>query len=134
MPKVTRWEYSQSDPEEGMPKSYTTLEVAKACPKCKLPGREVSTVPVPTGPDSDIRPGTKAKVIECMNNECTWYRTTWVVQVNPDGTIPIPHRKEKQFHLSSTFLQRGRELVEATERQLELETQQGGAEIRGHFA
>lgn len=133
MPRVTRFEYSQSDPEDGQPKSYATLELAKACPKCKKPGMEKSTTPVRPEPGSRIQPGTVAKIFSCMNEGCRWFRTTWVVQVNPDGTVPAPHRKEKQFNVDPVLQARARQLAEATERQLEREQGEGGAEIRGYF-
>jgi len=135
VPKIERTEYRQSDPAAGQPGSVTTLELAKACPKCKTPGMQMSQTPVSTGPNSDIRPGTTAIIFKCMNGTCTWYETTWVVQVNPDGTVPIPHRKDKQFPISETFFERGKALVEATERQVAAETSEGAeVRIRGHFA
>lgn len=24
----------------------------------------------------------------CVNKKCSWYNTPWMVQVNPDGTVP----------------------------------------------
>lgn len=61
--------------------SETTYEEAKRCPKCKTPGKEVSS-----------QPGAKRStvyIINCVNELCTWYDTGWQVQVMEDGTIPI---------------------------------------------
>lgn len=69
-------------------KDATTFEEAKLCPKCEIPGEDVSTVPVPG------RPGTTVHTIFCRNEACTWNNTNWIVQVNPDGSIPPPKTKQ----------------------------------------
>jgi hypothetical protein len=130
MPHIDRTEYKQSEPEDTG--SLTTLEIAKQCPKCGSTGADAGQHSVATGPNSDIRPGTVAKIFMCMNGVCPWYRTTWVVQVNPDGTIPVAHRKEKQFPHSEANAQRARDLIAAVEKQAVLETEEG-TEIRGNF-
>jgi hypothetical protein len=32
-----------------------------------------------------------------MNSNCRWFETGWVVQVNPDGTVPERKPGEKEF-------------------------------------
>lgn len=79
----------------------TTFEEAKMCPRCNLPGEDASQVPVE--PSGRIRPGTVAHMIFCRNKDCKWFNTNWVVQVNPDGSIPPPqnHRAgvDKKYDL-----------------------------------
>lgn len=60
----------------------TTFEEAKRCPKCEQPGRETSA--------HHGSYGSTMYVIECANKRCPWYNTSYIVQVNADGTIPEP--------------------------------------------
>jgi len=60
----------------------TSYEEAKRCPKCQNPGREVSS--------RRRRDGSELKTIACGNARCSWFDTTYVVQINADGTIPEP--------------------------------------------
>ena len=66
----------------------TTLDEAKRCPKCEEPGR----------PDGSRGGPNRSTVYtyRCMNGRCKWYDTTYIVQVNADGTIPDPttHRQK----------------------------------------
>lgn len=73
----------------------TTFEEAKLCPKCGIPGQEVSSIPAPAG---TTRPGTKIHVLICKNETCNLAEQSWLVQVNPDGSVPpAGRREEKQF-------------------------------------
>lgn len=78
--------------------SITTYEEAKTCPKCGRVG-EVR-LSVPAKPDRDIKPGTKIEHVYCTTELCRWYNTPWLLQVNPDGTIPPPknHRGEPKVY------------------------------------
>lgn len=68
----------------------TTYEEAKRCPKCEQPGQEIGTKP--------MRGGGHIKTIICHNSRCNWHDTTWIVQVNADGSIPEPTLdREKSF-------------------------------------
>lgn len=58
----------------------TTYDEARRCPKCTELGRDESEKPGPHG--------SKLHIIRCLNQRCAWYDTTYVVQVNPDGTVP----------------------------------------------
>jgi hypothetical protein len=74
----------------------TTLEEAKRCPTCQTPGKQVSTKRAPQGAPR----GAKILVLECESSRCESEGERWVVQLNPDGTIPQPGRKgPKQFDL-----------------------------------
>lgn len=64
-----------------------SLDEAKRCPKCDTPG-------MPNGAD-----GRLLKFL-CMNERCRWYSTGWVVQVNPDGTVPETANPAKEFPMS----------------------------------
>jgi hypothetical protein len=46
-----------------------------------MPGAEKSRIPAPNG-------NGIINTIECMNEACKWYETTWVVQVDRNGEIP----------------------------------------------
>lgn len=102
----------------------TTFEEAKICPKCQLPGEDASTVSVPAG--GSIRPGTTAHMIYCRNENCKWYNTNWVVQVNPDGSIPPPqdHSRTEKKYGSQIPDELGKRIVDNLGRQYQAETQQ----------
>lgn len=104
----------------------TSFEEAKRCPKCELPGEDMGATPK-TSPNTG-KP-VKVHTIFCRNDVCKWFNTSWIVQVNDDGTIPEPYSQlgRKQFPaVSEESATRIRENIEA---QLRAETQ-GGAEIR----
>lgn len=60
-----------------------TFEIAKRCPRCEQPGQEVET--------RRQRDGSKLHTFMCRNARCRWNNTTYVVQVNSDGSIPPPN-------------------------------------------
>jgi hypothetical protein len=60
----------------------TSMEKATRCPKCEQPGDRGGTQPI------DGMPGYQALKVFCRNEQCSWYDTFWVVQINPDGSIP----------------------------------------------
>jgi len=69
----------------------TTYEEAKRCPKCATPGRD-------TGTTTRVKGGGLLHNIVCVNPRCRWYNTSYVVQTNPDGTVPPPTLdREKSF-------------------------------------
>lgn len=59
-------------------------ETATRCPRCDIPGQVVSKLPATSG-----RPGTVVHVVFCRNQACVWCDSSWIVQVNRDGTIPV---------------------------------------------
>jgi hypothetical protein len=108
----------------------TTFEEAKRCPKCKMPGDDVSQTVIT---DKELKMG-KATVhmIYCRNDGCPWHNTAWSVQVNPDGTIPPPqnHRGEAKKYDFQLPDHQQRALVDNLQRQLDAEVTEN-AEIRG---
>jgi hypothetical protein len=108
-------------------------EEAKRCPKCGLPGEVVSTLP---SRDSRGRP-CKVETIKCQNYSldgstalCTWSGTTWIVQINQDGSIPDPNSSPgpKQFEFNSTHETMGRHYLESLQDDTDPD-----AEMRGQF-
>lgn len=70
--------------------SDTTFDEARRCPKCKELGKD-------TGSQKASGGSTVHKIL-CMNDRCKWFGTTYVVQVNADGTIPPPNlHRDKAF-------------------------------------
>lgn len=74
----------------------TTWEEARKCPKCQLSGEPQG------GPRPSLREGVKILNVFCKNEQCTWFGTSWLVQINEDGSIPDAAptgapRGEKQF-------------------------------------
>lgn len=75
--------------------SDSTYEEAKRCPICKESGEK-------TGDSSAgvrARPGTRIHSFTCRNARCRWHDgAPWVVQINPDGTVPAPNtHRSKAF-------------------------------------
>lgn len=66
-----------------------TLEDAKDCPICNIPGKLAGTSPVAGG--------SKVLTFLCQNERCRWFDTGWIVQVKPDGTIPERKSGPKEF-------------------------------------
>lgn len=72
----------------------TTWETASKCPKCETQGVEVKVIPIP------YRVGAQGHIMVCPNTErCRWAeeKIRWIVQVNPNGTIPIQEPGPKQY-------------------------------------
>lgn len=66
-----------------------TIEEASRCPKCSEPGDHVNSTPA-----------TKGAVVRnyyCRNARCNWFNTSWIVQVNADGSVPERKSGEKDF-------------------------------------
>lgn len=75
-----------------------TFEDLKHCPKCDQPGEETKSIPAPGAPR-----GTTLKTIYCRNDLCKWFNTMWLVQVNPDGSVPGPTDHSKRPKLYTGF-------------------------------
>ena len=105
----------------------TTFEEAKRCPKCGQPGEEGKWTRGPRG--------SKVWQIWCRRELCPWYNTPWMVQVNPDGSVPPP-----QDHTHSPKVYEGfenhdeiaKQIMETLELQqkLEVDPDQSKHEIR----
>jgi len=94
--------------------SEETFEDRTHCPKCKEAGEETSSVPAPEAPK-----GTTLKTIYCRNKRCRWFDTCWMVQVNPDGSVPEPvdHSKKPKSYLGfETHKEEAAQIMAALER------------------
>ena len=76
-----------------------TFEDRKHCPKCKVAGDVTASLPAPP----TLPKGTVIKTIYCRNERCNWFDTPWMVQVNPDGSVPAPKDHTKQPKLYQGF-------------------------------
>jgi hypothetical protein len=104
-----------------------TWEEASKCPRCESPGREVKTVPIP------YRVGAEGHILVCTNRDrCSWGQdgTRWLVQVNPNGTIPVNEPGPKSFPAIPKISD---EDLERRLRDLENEPKRGG-EIRNPWS
>lgn len=82
----------------------TTFEEARRCPRCKNFGDEWSRHPGDRN--------STVYVFVCVTEGCKWHDTTWIVQVNADGSIPTRNREreDKEFKpLSETEKQHARD-------------------------
>lgn len=73
-----------------------TFEEACRCPNCGEPGEDRSQKLAPGMPV-----GTKIHMVYCVKTGCDWFNTPWMVQTNPDGTVPPPrdHRGEAKLYV-----------------------------------
>ena len=104
----------------------TTLEDAKRCPRCGEPGEENGMRPAGPG----AVPGTKMLTVLCRVESCRWFGTGWVIQINPDGTIPEANTKQEKAYPK---LGDSDEVADAAIKQMELQAEletRGQAEIR----
>jgi hypothetical protein len=107
----------------------TTLEEAKKCARCSLPGEQVSESPAPTS--AGLRPGTLVIMVYCRNEECRWYNTGWPIQVNPDGSVPVIDHSQTEKNYQNLIPDEAQQrFIDSVQRQLDAETQPGGAEVR----
>jgi hypothetical protein len=91
----------------------TTFEEAKRCPSCRNPGREASTQR-----PQDLPRGTKVHVFVCEEDRCERVGERWLVQTNPDGSIPQLRKGPKVFSRpreSSAVMVRAREELAITD-------------------
>jgi hypothetical protein len=66
----------------------TTFETAARCPECEAPGKVVLVTPIPQG---------KVHTFECAAERCPRTGERWIVQTNPDGSIPQRTQGPKTF-------------------------------------
>jgi hypothetical protein len=74
-----------------------------------------------------------AHTIYCRQKLCPWEDTCWIVQVNPDGSVPAPrdHAGEAKVYIGfETHDQEARDLRRALELEKQRSTQEGGVFIR----
>jgi hypothetical protein len=70
-----------------MSMDQATFADRQKCPKCQIPGESIlATV---------HRDRAKTYSITCHNDRCSWFQINWLVDVNPDGSLPVvrPHKK-----------------------------------------
>lgn len=109
----------------------TTLEEAKRCPKCSQPGdHRLTTTP------RNVKPGTRMLHVFCTSPLCSWYDTSWVIQINPDGSIPDASMKalredQKVYPKLQPIGNDEERILNAIEKQLAQEQKPGGGELRG---
>jgi hypothetical protein len=111
----------------------TTWEEASECPKCKQPGEDRTKFPA----GGNLPRGTMVHNVYCMNPRCEWYNTPWMVQTNPDGSVPAPtdHTGKPKLYVGfEEHDQRARDLMaqirQGVQRESDLSVQEGGYEIR----
>lgn len=106
-----------------MAATETSWEEAIRCPKCDKPGKDEGWKP-------GRRRGTKVHTIRCVSTElCPWYNTTWLVQVNEDGTIPQAYSQVGPKAFPKVSDQTITRINEAISAQLKAETR-GDGEVR----
>ena len=107
----------------------TTFEEAKRCPDCKEPGLEIGVTSLSR--NMEVTRGAVLHTFTCKNERCRGFELNWVVQTNPDGSIPQPDpHREKFFPKIDPSLQD--KYVEKLQRDLASETMQAGvAEMQG---
>jgi hypothetical protein len=103
----------------------TTFEEAKLCPKCRRPGDDRKTT---------MERNSRGRLVEvhliyCTTKLCRWYNTSWVVQVNEDGSIPEAYTQLGDKKYPKISQEMGSKIEENILRQLEAETKPGG-EVR----
>ena len=96
-----------------------SYEVAKVCPRCKHTGKLV-------GKKREGR--TTVHVFECITPRCKWYETTWIVGLNPDGTVQEREAGIKEFPKRS--FSDGKQYIEQVKREMERPTGPPGNQLR----
>lgn len=112
--------------------SSPSYEDASRCPRCDIPGDHTSSTPAKNSRGKPV----SIHMFYCRNENCRWFNTSWIVQVNPDGTIPDPNSDrgvmhEKAFPKMPAISGDEERIIKAVERQVAQETQPGGGEIGG---
>ena len=111
-----------------------TFETACLCPKCGRPGDARTQQQAPGMPR-----GTKLHHVFCTTQMCPWYNTEWLVQTNPDGSVPAPknHTGGKKLYAGfSDHDRQAEELINILKQNAQRETGKDasggkGYEVRG---
>jgi hypothetical protein len=106
------------------PVEFVSWEEASHCPKCGTPGKDMRQLPTVGKPK-----GTLTHFLYCYNERCVWFNTAWIVQTNPDGMVPKMQRQVRAPKQTPFDPAQAARVREALARQVELETQPGGAEV-----
>jgi hypothetical protein len=107
--------------------SATPYDVASRCPKCDMPGDLHNKIPAKPGTAAS---GTTIHLFYCRNDQCRWGQdeVSWIVQVNPDGTVPPANTgrsREKAFPTLKGPDGEEMRVLRTIEKQLKAETQPG---------
>ena len=76
------------------------LDEAKRCPKCQQPGEQQAGYELVK---EGRHRGAKVHTFICQNEDCVWYKTGWVLQINPDGSIPVRKKGQKEHPEMNEF-------------------------------
>ena len=111
--------------------SSASYQEAIVCPECKMTGnvRLKRVAPKQAG----LPRGTMVHSVYCENKLCSWYNTAWMIQVNPDGSVPAPrdHRGEPKIYEGfQGHDEMARRIIERAEQENKLSLRPGG-EVRG---
>jgi hypothetical protein len=107
----------------------TTFEEAKECPKCGKPGQDIES-------KATTKKGVSVHIIECKTELCPWFETTWLIQVNADGSIPEPMSAlgPKLFTVDPDAQALQEKIEQGLQAQIAAETRPGGgAEVRNPY-
>lgn len=85
--------------------SDETFEDRTMCPKCQLPG-EVTLATV-------HRDKAKTYSVTCRNERCRWFGINWLVDVNPDGSVPPVRPHKKAYPKMPDITERMQEIADA---------------------
>jgi hypothetical protein len=64
------------------------------------------------------RPHAKVEIYQCQNELCISKSDRWIIQINPDGSIPERDKGPKEFDASDKAMDYGRSVVEQTKREM----------------
>lgn len=93
--------------------SEVRLEDAQRCPKCEQVG-ELNI-------KRKNRDGSKSFEVTCHNDRCSWFNTKWVIDTNPDGSVPEPKLNRRKAY--PEIPDRTEDVQRAVDAQLRVETQ-----------
>jgi hypothetical protein len=110
--------------DEGVQSTY---EEATRCPRCALPGDVTGKAPA-------AKRGYQVHTVYCRNKDCSWFDSMWIVQVNPDGSVPQPNtakprEADKLYPSLQAPPEEEQRILAALERQVSVEVKPGG-EVR----
>jgi hypothetical protein len=110
--------------------TQSTYEEATRCPQCGKPGEVVKqeTIPPATARRLNLQVGTQIHHVICQFALCPWYDTApWIVQVNPDGSVPpkTDHRGAPKHYVGDFGTpEEAKRLIDALKAQAERETKE----------
>jgi hypothetical protein len=88
----------------------STFEGRTICPKCGKTGSIQQVVERERSPQDR---GKKTYSITCMTELCRWFGVNWLVDVNPDGSVPPVRPHQKAYPAMPDLTERTRAAVDA---------------------